>query len=190
MQRNLVTKLKKFDIRQNVINDLKEKSSRNDLKGIWKTIKLASNMAPRGNPQENNESNNLDSCFLNEHFSKVGYTIQCQVKVHENVSFSDFLPPAPEAIEFTEFIPVSDSEVENYIKSLASNKAIYDEIPLKIFKAVSSSLIKPLRHIINLSLLTGKVPSCCKVARVTPIFKSGDQDDPGNYRPISILPRS
>ncbi len=32
------------------------------------------------------------------------------------------------------------------------------------------------------------MPDICKKAMVTPIFKAGDIDDPGNYRPISILP--
>jgi hypothetical protein len=179
-QRNLVTKLKKFNIRQNVINDLKVKSSFNDLKGIWKTIKLASNMAPSGNPQSNGERSNLDAPTLNEHFTKVGYCIQSQIKVHENIGYSDFLPPSPEAADFSEFIPVSETDVENYIKSLASNKAIYDQIPLKIFKAISAAILKPITHIVNLSLSTGVVPSCCKVAKVTPILKSGDIDDPNN----------
>ena len=188
VQRNLVTKLKKYNIRQNVINDLKVKSSFNDLKGIWKTIKLASNMAPSGNPQGHGKSSNLEAHTLNKHFTNVGYSIQSQIKVHENIGFADFLPPAPEAADFSEFIPVSETDVENYIRSLASNKAIYDQVPLKIFKAISTSLLKPLTHIVNLSLSSGIVPSCCKVAKVTPILKSGNIDDPSNYRPISILP--
>ena len=32
------------------------------------------------------------------------------------------------------------------------------------------------------------MPNLCKIAVVTPIHKSGDPTDPGNYRPISILP--
>ena len=32
------------------------------------------------------------------------------------------------------------------------------------------------------------MPDCCKVAIVTPIHKSGDTENPSNYRPISILP--
>ena len=35
--------------------------------------------------------------------------------------------------------------------------------------------------------MTGTFPSLLKQARVIPIFKSGDNEDPGNYRPISIL---
>ena len=49
-------------------------------------------------------------------------------------------------------------------------------------------ICKPLSYIINLSLSTGSVPDNIKVARVIPIFKSGDKDQIPNYRPISILP--
>ncbi len=46
----------------------------------------------------------------------------------------------------------------------------------------------PLTHIINQSMTTGVVPEDMKIARVIPIFKSGNQNMFNNYRPISILP--
>ena len=46
-----------------------------------------------------------------------------------------------------------------------------------------------MTHIINKSLTSGILPKLCKEALVTPIYKGeGDKLDPGNYRPISILP--
>ena len=41
---------------------------------------------------------------------------------------------------------------------------------------------------INKSFITGKFPDALKIARVTPIFKTGDKQDISNFRPISILP--
>ena len=41
---------------------------------------------------------------------------------------------------------------------------------------------------LNLSITTGVFPDCWKIARVAPIFKSGQFDDRSNYRPISVLP--
>ena len=45
-----------------------------------------------------------------------------------------------------------------------------------------------LSNLINLSLQSGIVPDHLKVARVIPLFKSGDKDEITNYRPVSILP--
>ena len=43
-------------------------------------------------------------------------------------------------------------------------------------------------RIINLSIKHGIIPDDWKTAKVIPIFKSGTRTDPGNYRPISVLP--
>ena len=49
-------------------------------------------------------------------------------------------------------------------------------------------LLKPLTRNINLSLSSGIVPKQLKIARIIPLFKSGDQDLYANYRPMSVLP--
>ena len=49
---------------------------------------------------------------------------------------------------------------------------------------ISSSLA----DIFNTSIETRNFPDDLKFGKVTPIYKTGDKDDPGNYRPISVLP--
>ena len=49
-------------------------------------------------------------------------------------------------------------------------------------------IIAPLTHIMNLSLSSGLVPEQMKVARVIPLFKSGNLSLFTNYRPVSVLP--
>jgi hypothetical protein len=42
-------------------------------------------------------------------------------------------------------------------------------------------------NIYNESISTGVVPDILKISRIMPIYKSGDTNEPHNYRPISIL---
>ena len=48
-------------------------------------------------------------------------------------------------------------------------------------------MIFPLTCIINLSINSGIVPKQLKIARVVPLFKSGEQDIFSNYRLMSVL---
>lgn len=45
-----------------------------------------------------------------------------------------------------------------------------------------------LTNMVNKSYQIGKFPDALKVARLVPLFKSGDHNVPENYRPISIMP--
>ena len=49
-------------------------------------------------------------------------------------------------------------------------------------------LIESRCDIINLSIATGVFTDSWKIAKVAPIFKSGQTDDRSNYRPNSVLP--
>jgi hypothetical protein len=48
-------------------------------------------------------------------------------------------------------------------------------------------ILKPVHHFVKLSLETGVVPSQLKIAKIMPIYKSGDKTVMDNYRPISLL---
>ena len=54
-----------------------------------------------------------------------------------------------------------------------------------IIKEAISVISEPITHI-NLSLSSGVVPRELKIARVIPIFKTGDRGLFNNYRPVSV----
>ena len=56
-------------------------------------------------------------------------------------------------------------------------------------KNITAHVVKPLKHICNVSFNTGIFPNQMKITKVIPIFKSGEKGVFTNYRPISLLPQ-
>jgi hypothetical protein len=84
--------------------------------------------------------------------------------------------------------PVTNFELLTIFNELNSKKSEdYSGISMYFLKNVALQLIKPMVHVINLSFKNGIVPSQMKIAKVVPIFKSGDPLLMDNYRPISLL---
>ena len=85
--------------------------------------------------------------------------------------------------------PTNTDEIIKITKNIkASNSSGIDNISTKLLKMIMNEIAPILSHIFNRSLLSGIVPSQLKIAKVNPIFKSGDKQMFSNYRPISILP--
>ena len=61
-----------------------------------------------------------------------------------------------------------------------------DDIHPAIFKELAVILAEPLSNLFTLSLRQGRLPNDWKQAVVTPMHKSGNKHDPGNYRPVSL----
>ena len=78
-------------------------------------------------------------------------------------------------------------DVKNTILSLKNSSPGYDEFPAFIAKQCIDNYVVPLTYVINMSLMEGIFPSELKLAKVVPIFKSGESDKVPNYRPISVL---
>ena len=51
----------------------------------------------------------------------------------------------------------------------------------------SKSIVTPLTYIINVSLTSAEVSDDFKIARAVPLYKKGNYNYEGNYRPVSIL---
>ena len=63
----------------------------------------------------------------------------------------------------------------------------YDHLSSKVLKDIADVVSIPLSIIINQSLCSGIFPSKPKIAKVIPLFRKGDIQLFGNYRPISLL---
>ena len=83
---------------------------------------------------------------------------------------------------------VSPEELLEVIKGLKHRAVGYDELGAQHIKSSSSAIIQPLLHICNLSFTHGVFPEAMKIAKVIPLFKSGNDMKVNNYRPVSILP--
>lgn len=63
-----------------------------------------------------------------------------------------------------------------------------DGVTLKSIKCINELISEGLTKYINTILEKGVFPDSPKIAKVTPIYKSGIKTDPNNYRPVSVLP--
>jgi len=85
------------------------------------------------------------------------------------------------------FSGVTEHEIHSLISKMANKRSKNDGIPLKLLKHCSSTLLKPLTEIVNLSLNQGVVPNAVKFAIVIAIHKRNDPVDPDIYWPIAML---
>ena len=82
----------------------------------------------------------------------------------------------------------SPQEVASELKRLKTNKSYGDDqIPLS-FITIAADVISPyLSFLIDFMFSHGLFPSILKIAKVIPVFKSGEKQTVNNYRPISLL---
>jgi Reverse transcriptase (RNA-dependent DNA polymerase) len=85
-------------------------------------------------------------------------------------------------------LPVSSTELLSVVHELKDKKTLdFNSISTNLIKHTINGVSCPLIHVFNWSLVSGIVPLKMKVAKIVPIYKSGDPCDINNYRPISLL---
>ena len=86
------------------------------------------------------------------------------------------------------FLPdITTVEVKHVMLLMKYSSAGWDEMYAYVTKRCIYVFIEPLTHIIDKSFNEGIFLSELKLAKVVPIFKSGDSSKIMNYRPISVL---
>ena len=103
-----------------------------------------------------------------------------------NTQYSSYLQNVNEASLYMK--PISEGEIISVVQKLKNKTSPgYDDINITVIKQIIPFICKPLADIFNKSIQTGIVPNKLKLAKVTPVFKSGSKQNTCNYRPISVL---
>ena len=123
----------------------------------------------------------------NKYFCNVGAELEQNIP-HSNKHFREFLNNHNEHSMF--LYPVTETEIKDIAMSLKpkSSNDCY-ELSMKTLQKVICCITKPLEFIFNKSLLEGIFPQKLKVAKILPFYKTGNINEPSNYRPIALLPQ-
>ena len=121
---------------------------------------------------------------FNVHFTEIGPRLAANLPVSAT-NAEVYLKREQSSFEFAE---IKSSRVLKLLCKLDITKATgLDQISNKVIKLAAPVIYKQLTELFNLSLKSGEYPDEWKLAKVFPVFKAGERNDPNNYRPISIL---
>lgn len=164
-------------------------------KKLWKTIKKHCYSKSKNNVSselltvKNTTEDSLD--HINDYLSTVGEKLANNIlseanETQESITSKMFLPNTPAYSLFLR--PTDSQEVLTLIKNLKTDSAPgLDNINNRLLKEIAHVVAEPLASIFNMSISVGIFPDQWKTAAVIPIHKGGSKDNPGNYRPISLL---
>lgn len=192
--RNMLTKLIRTSKQQYYANYFE--SNLHNMKNTWAGINSLINSKkyskkslnclkdPYTGQKEYNESKLCN--IMNTHFTSIGSNLASKIP-HSEKHFSDYLKHIDQRNSFF-FNPVTKYEIEDEILALKTRKAhgLYS-CPIDLLKASRHLISEHLAFILNTSVTTGMYPSKLKLTKVIPVFKSEDDSDPNNYRPIALL---
>lgn len=163
-------------------------------KKLWLTLNDITNRQRQSQTIHNIEHNDtlIDalkepvkvSNIFNSHFVKVGEGVANTIPDCENRDI--LIEPVVTSI-FDKFKIISEDEVLKHINSLRGGSGPgADGITAVTLKNIANEILKPLTFIVNKSLQDGIFPKCCKLALVTPIYKSSKKTLVNNFRPIGL----
>ena len=166
-----------------------------DIRNTWKSINEV--LSKKGNKNTSPTSLNVNgnaitntfeiTNMFNTFFTNIGKEIANKIKYSGTKDFTYYLRNRQNQ-KFT-LNEVNEQTVTRIIENIpAKNSCGYDHISSIFLKQITTSIIKPLTIVINQVLNNGIFPDKLKIAKVVPIFKSGDCALTNHFRPISLLP--
>ncbi|XP_014792346.1 PREDICTED: RNA-directed DNA polymerase from mobile element jockey-like [Calidris pugnax] len=82
---------------------------------------------------------------------------------------------------------VGEEWVRDHLAKLDIHKSMGpDGMHPRVLRELVDVMSEPLSIILERSWRTGEVPEDWRKANITPVYKRGKKEDPGNYRPISL----
>lgn len=159
-------------------------NSHNKPKKVWEIV---NNMTGRDN-KNHNQITTKNPQHLAEDFND--YFINVAKKLIQNSQTKKKFQPSENRGNVKSFFVfnVTDDEVINTVKRMKNKTSFgYDEIPMTVIKRSIHLIAKPLSEIIYACFTQGIFPESLKTSIVKPVYKKGDVNNIGNYRPISLL---
>ena len=129
---------------------------------------------------------------FNEHFSNIvsnftqNFNLNAIPDLHKLNQFLSAKLPSDSVFNLP---PISTSFVLEYLRNMDIRKASGQDCISPFFlKAAAPAIAESISCLCNLSIASGTFPSQWKIAKISPLHKSGEITDINNFRPISLLP--
>ena len=163
--------------------------SKNNPRKMWKILNKST-----GFRKPNVTNCSVDSAQkaneFNSYFSKISAEVHSDLKdkvdtfrLTELENKSTIAPPAFKLRMSTA------RDVEKIIKLMDTTKATGHDNIGAFYLCSGACVLSPIiSKLINHSIDSGTFPDEHKVAKITPLYKKGVKTDPGNHRPVSVLP--
>ena len=123
-----------------------------------------------------------------EFFSTVGERFANKI-AEPKTGIDEYISKMSSSSSTTLFLSLTNTnEINKLIQNLPNkNSSGHDSISNNLLKKLAPSILVPLTLLFNKSLETGVFPDEMKKADVVPLYKSKEEYECTNYRPISLL---